>query len=72
VVSFTLRPLYSQGKSPYYLLDRRLYGSQSQFGTEKLPTLPGIEIRSPTIRIIVTMLTELPQLEELPKEHICK
>jgi len=31
VVSFTLWPLYSQGKSPQYLLDRRLGGPQSQY-----------------------------------------
>jgi hypothetical protein len=30
VVSFTSRPLYSQGKSPWYPLDRRLGGSQSR------------------------------------------
>jgi hypothetical protein len=28
VVSFTLRPLYPQGKSPWYPLDRRLGGPQ--------------------------------------------
>jgi hypothetical protein len=32
VVSFTLRPLYPQGKSPWYPLDRRLGGPQSHFG----------------------------------------
>jgi hypothetical protein len=30
VVSFTPRPLYTQGKSPWYLLDRRLGGPQSR------------------------------------------
>jgi hypothetical protein len=30
VVSFTLRPLYPQGKSPWYTLDRRLGGPQSR------------------------------------------
>jgi hypothetical protein len=30
VVSFTTRPLYPQGKSPSYRLDRRLGGLQSQ------------------------------------------
>jgi hypothetical protein len=42
VVSFTLRPLYLQGKSPWYPLDRRLGGPQSQFGhggEEKIPSL---------------------------------
>jgi hypothetical protein len=32
VVSFTTRPLYSQGKSPWYTLDRRLGGPQSRSG----------------------------------------
>jgi len=32
VVSFTLRPLYRQGKSPRYPLDRRLAGSHTLFG----------------------------------------
>jgi hypothetical protein len=40
VVSFTLRPLYRQGKSPWYPLDRRLGGTQSRSGRggeEKIP-----------------------------------
>jgi hypothetical protein len=32
VVSFTSRPLYPQGKSPWYPLDRRLGESQSRSG----------------------------------------
>jgi hypothetical protein len=32
VVSFKIRPLYPQGRSPYYTLDRRLGGSQSRSG----------------------------------------
>jgi hypothetical protein len=32
VVSFTPRPLYYMGKSPWYLLDRRLGGPQSRYG----------------------------------------
>jgi hypothetical protein len=32
VVSFTTRPLYPQGKSPWYPLDRRLGGPQSRSG----------------------------------------
>jgi hypothetical protein len=32
VVSFTPRPLYSQGKSPWYPLDRRPGGPQSRSG----------------------------------------
>jgi hypothetical protein len=47
VISFTLRPLYHQGKSPWYPLDRRLGGPQSRSrrgGEEKnSQPLPGIE-----------------------------
>jgi hypothetical protein len=32
VVSFTTRPLYHQGKIPWYPLDRRLGGPQSRSG----------------------------------------
>jgi hypothetical protein len=32
MVSFTPRPLYPQGKSPWYPLDRRLGGPQSYSG----------------------------------------
>jgi hypothetical protein len=47
VVSFTPRPLYSLGKSPWYPLDKRLGGPQSRSGrgdekkNSQLP--PGIE-----------------------------
>jgi hypothetical protein len=34
VVSFTPRPLYPQGKSPYNLLDRRLGGPLSRSGRD--------------------------------------
>jgi hypothetical protein len=42
VVSFTPRPLYHQGKSPWYPLDRRLGRPQSRSGgggEEKIPSL---------------------------------
>jgi len=41
VVSFTPRPLYPQGKSPWYPLDRRLGGPQScsGHGGEELPDI---------------------------------
>jgi len=32
MVNFTYRPLYPQGNSPWYPLDRRLRGSQSRSG----------------------------------------
>jgi hypothetical protein len=50
VVSFTPRPLYPQGKSPRYPLDRRLGGPQSpsgRSGEEKnFQTSPGFEPQS--------------------------
>jgi hypothetical protein len=38
MISFTPRPLYSQGKSPLYPLDRRLGGSQSRYGRCRIKT----------------------------------
>jgi hypothetical protein len=47
VVSFTPRPLYPQGKSPWYPLDRRLGGPQSRSGRgglgKNFQLSPGIE-----------------------------
>jgi hypothetical protein len=47
VVSFTPRPLYPQVESPWYPLDRRLVGPQSQAGRggeeENSQPLPGLE-----------------------------
>jgi hypothetical protein len=46
VVSFTPPPLYPWGKNPWYLLNRRLVGLQSQSGCcgeEKILALLGIE-----------------------------
>jgi hypothetical protein len=47
VVSFTPRPLYPQGKSPWYLFDRRQGGLQSRFGRcgeeENSQPLPKLE-----------------------------
>jgi len=46
VVSFTLRPLYSLGKSPWDLLYRRLGGSQNRsgHGGEEKDSQPPLEI----------------------------
>jgi hypothetical protein len=48
VVSFTSRPLYPQGKSPWYPLDRRLGGPQSRSGhggeEKNSQPLSGIEL----------------------------
>jgi hypothetical protein len=47
VVSFTPRPLYPQGKSPWYPLDRRMGGPQSRSGCngeeKNFQPLPGLE-----------------------------
>jgi hypothetical protein len=48
LVSFTPLPLYPQGKSPRYPLNRSLDGPQSRSGRcgeEKILTLPGLELR---------------------------
>jgi hypothetical protein len=66
VVSFTPRPLYSQGKSPRYPLDRRLGGPQSRSGRggeEKNSQPPPREPNSShLIYSLVTILTELSWL----------
>jgi hypothetical protein len=50
VVSFTARPLYPQGKSPWYPFDRRLGGPQGRSGhgveEKNSQPPPGIETRS--------------------------
>jgi hypothetical protein len=54
VVSFTPRPLYPQGKSPWYSLDRRLGGTQSRSGRggdENSKPLPGFE--PPTFQPVI-------------------
>jgi hypothetical protein len=45
VVSFTTRPLYTWGKSPWYQLNRRLGGQYGQYGDEKILDLTGTRIR---------------------------
>jgi hypothetical protein len=61
VVSFTLRPLYPQGKIPHYPLNRRLGGPQSRSGHcwEERYLLPllGIEPQPSNLKP-VTILTE--------------
>jgi hypothetical protein len=53
VVSFTARPLYSQGKSAWYPLDRRLGGPQSRAGLggeeKNSQLLPGIVPQNPDL-----------------------
>jgi len=54
MVSFTLRPLYPQGKSPWYPLDRRLGGPQCRSGSggeeKKFQSTPGIELWNTVLR----------------------
>jgi hypothetical protein len=65
VVIFTTRPLYPQGKSPWYPLDRRLGGPQSLSGrggeNKNSKPLPGIE--TPIFQPVAQRYTtELPRL----------
>jgi hypothetical protein len=49
VISFTPRPLYTQGRSPRYPLDRRLGGPQSQSGQYgDVKILASTRTRTPT------------------------
>jgi hypothetical protein len=61
VVSFTPRPLYPQGKSPRYPLDRRLGGPQSRsgYGVEEKNSQPppGIEPRSYIDESVTSLFT---------------
>jgi hypothetical protein len=54
LVSFTPRPLYPQGKSPWYPLDRRPGGPQSRSGRggeeKNSQPQPGIEARIPIVQ----------------------
>jgi hypothetical protein len=61
VVNFTPRPLYPQGKSPQYPLDRRLGGPQNRsgrFGEVKILTPTGT--RTPTPRSSSPQLVAIP------------
>jgi hypothetical protein len=72
VVNITPRPLYPEGKSPWYSLDRRLGGLRSRSGhggeeTNSQP-LPGLE---PTIiqSVAQRYTTEQSRLTEEPKSN---
>jgi hypothetical protein len=72
VVSFTPRPLYPQGKSPLYPLDRRLGGPQSRSGRggeeKNSQHIPGLEppIIQPVAQRYTTELSRLPKLNIAP------
>jgi hypothetical protein len=65
VVSFTSWPLYSQGKRPFYPLDRMFGGSQcrSGYGGEEINSqpLPGLEpqIIQPVAQRYTTELSQM-------------
>jgi hypothetical protein len=59
VVSFTPWPLYLQGKSPFYLLDRRLGRPQSQSGCggEEKNSHPLLGLEPPIIQPVAQCYT---------------
>jgi hypothetical protein len=72
VVSFTLRPLCPQGKSHWYLLDRRLGGPQSFFGCggEEKNSQPRRESnpRTPIVQPVAQRYTDWA-ITALPNVH---
>jgi hypothetical protein len=70
VVNFTLQPLYPQGKSPWYPLDRRLgvpHSRSGRGGEEKISQpLPGLETRitQPVAQRYTTELSRLSKYVE--------
>jgi hypothetical protein len=65
VDSFTHRPLYPQGKNPWYPLDRRLGGPQSRSGLdgEEKNSQPPPRLEPPIIQPVVQRYTtELSRL----------
>jgi hypothetical protein len=75
MVSFMPRPLYSQGKSPWYSLDRRLYGPQSRLGRgdeqKNSQPLPGLEppIIQPVAQRYTAELSRLPLINKLSRNY---
>jgi hypothetical protein len=68
--SFTLRPLYPQGKSPWYPLDRRLGGTQSRSacGGEEKNSQPLPELEPPIIQRYTAELS--PLLTVIPADKV--
>jgi hypothetical protein len=80
MVSFTPRPLYPQGKSPWYPLDRRLGGPQSRSGRggeeKNSQPPPGIETYNSDrpVRSLVAIPTKLSKNKRIatcvcPENH---
>jgi hypothetical protein len=59
VVSFTPQPLYPQGKSPLYPLDRRLSGPQSRSGHVVITTMIWVFSDKISVFVICTVNTVL-------------
>jgi hypothetical protein len=76
MVSFTSRPLYPQGKSSWYNLDRRLGGPQDRYGLggeEKISQpLPRLEppIIQPVAQPYTTELSRLVLLVIVGNENV--
>jgi hypothetical protein len=72
VVSFTSRPLYTQGKSPWYAMDRRLGGpqSRSERGGEEINSQPLLGLEPPTIQPVAQCYTT--ELSRLPRDEVQK
>jgi hypothetical protein len=84
VISFTTRPLYPQGKGPWYLLNRSLGGPQSRSGRggeeKNSQPLPGLEplIIQPvaqsytmSLRIVTNSIEQSP-LSEADSRTVCQ
>jgi hypothetical protein len=72
VVSFTPRPLYSQGKNTWYPLDRRLGGPQSRsgLGGEEINSKPWSGLETPIIQPVAQRYsTELSRHLNVWKWH---
>jgi hypothetical protein len=70
VVSFTPRPLYPHGKSPWYPLDRRLGGLRNRSGhsSEETNSQPLPELETPTNQPVAQRYTT--ELSWLPKNLV--
>jgi hypothetical protein len=68
MVSFTPRPLYYQGKNPWYPLDRKLGGPQTRSGGggEEKNSQPRAGLESQSIQPVAQCYTaELSEMDEI-------